>query len=181
MEFYEFDGISVQYHNLQLPVPIGFWRSVGHSHAGFIVESFIDELAVAARVDAVEFRRRHLPAESRHRRVLDAVAKLANWGQPPAGRFQGVAVHESFGTVVAEVAEITIENGKTKIEKFFCAVDCGQVINPDIVRDQMEGGIIFAVAKQMQIPIRFIGVGEGIENLREFDAEEFVDALFEKE
>ena len=142
---YQFDGISVQYHNLELPVPIGFWRSVGHSHAGFIVESFIDELAVAARVDAVEFRRKHLSADSRHRRALDAVAKLANWGQSPAGRFQGVAVHESFGTVVAEVAEIAMENGKPKIEKFFCAVDCGQVINPEIVRDQMEGGIIFAL------------------------------------
>ncbi len=76
---------------------------------------------------------------------MDAVAKLANWGQAPAGRFQGVAVHESFGTVVAEVAEIKIENGKAKIEKFFCAVDCGQAVNPEIVRDQMEGGIIFAL------------------------------------
>lgn len=142
---YLFDGISVQYHNLQVPVPIGYWRSVGHSHAGFIVESFIDELAAAARQDPVEFRRKHLPADSRQRRVLDAVAKLANWGQPPAGRYQGVAVHESFGSVVAEVAEIAIENSKVKIEKFFCAVDCGQAVNPDIVRDQMEGGIIFAL------------------------------------
>lgn len=142
---YEFDGISVQYHNLQVPVPLGFWRSVGHSHAAFIVESFIDELAAAARVDAVEFRRRHLPADSRQKRALDAVAQLANWGKAPAGHYQGVAVHESFGTVVAEVAEIVIENGKPKVEKFFCAVDCGQVINPDIVHDQMEGGIIFAL------------------------------------
>jgi isoquinoline 1-oxidoreductase beta subunit len=142
---YEFDGIWVEYHNLQVPVPLGFWRSVGHSHTAFIVESFVDELAAAAAVDAVEFRRQHLPLDSRERRTLDAVAKLANWGQAPAGRYQGVALHESFGTVVAEVAEISMIKGKMKIENFFCAVDCGQVINPDIVHDQMEGGIIFAL------------------------------------
>jgi len=142
---YDFDGISVEYHNLHVPVPLGFWRSVGHSHAAFIVESFIDELAVAAGVDGVEFRRTHLPLESRQRRALDEVTKLAKWGQAAAGRYQGVAVHESFGTVVAEVAEIVMVDGKPKIESFFCVVDCGQVINPDIVADQMEGGIIFAL------------------------------------
>lgn len=143
---YRFDGVQVQYHNLPLPVPLGYWRSVGHSHTAFAVESFVDELAHAAGADPVAFRRRHLDPDSRQRRVLDAVAEAAAWGRAAAGRFQGVAVHESFHSVVAEVVEISLTDGKLRLEHVYCAVDCGQVVNPDIVRDQMEGGIVFALS-----------------------------------
>ncbi len=142
---YQFDAIDVAYHNLQVPVPLGYWRSVGHSHSAFIVESFVDELAYATQSDPLAFRRQHLSEGPRHLRVLDAVAKISQWGNPPQGRFQGIAVHESFGTVVAEVAEISVSGSNLNIEKYYCAVDCGQVVNPDIVRDQMEGGIAFAL------------------------------------
>jgi len=142
---YQFDAINVAYHNLQVPVPLGYWRSVGHSHSAFIVESFIDELAHAAQTDPLAFRRQYLPEGSRHRRVLDAVAKISRWGSLPHGRFHGIAVHESFGTVVAEVAEISLSGNSFTIEKYYCAVECGQVVNPDIVRDQMESGIAFAL------------------------------------
>jgi CO/xanthine dehydrogenase Mo-binding subunit len=143
---YDFDGIKVQYHNLPTAVPLGFWRAVGHSHTAFVVESFVDELAHAAGQDPLAFRLKHLPEDSRQTRVLKAVAEAAGWGKAPTGHFQGIAVHESFHSVVAEVAEISLQNGQPRIEKFSCAIDCGQVINPDIVRDQMESGILFALS-----------------------------------
>ena len=142
---YEFNAIKVQYHNLEVPVPLGFWRSVGHSHSAFIVESFVDELAAAVGHDPLLFRRRHLPQDSRQRRVLDAVAELSNWGDAAAGRFQGIAVHQSFGSVVAQVAEVSLIDSELIVERFYCVIDCGQVINPDIVRDQMEGAIAFGL------------------------------------
>lgn len=143
---YGFDGVRVEYHNLPIPVPLGYWRSVGHSHTAFAVESFVDELAHAAGEDAVAFRRRHLPEGSRERGVLEAVARAANWGRAGEGRFQGLAVHTSFQSYVAEVVEVSVQDGKPRIEHVYCAVDCGQVINPQIVRDQMEGGIAFALS-----------------------------------
>ncbi len=147
---YAFGHIEVAYRNVETPVPLGYWRSVGHSHNAFVVESFVDELANAAGEDPVAFRRRYLPAESRHRQVLDRVAGISNWGDPPAGHYQGVAVHESFHSVVAEVVEISMENGAPKLERAYCAIHCGRVINPDIVRQQMEGGIIFGLCAALK-------------------------------
>jgi CO/xanthine dehydrogenase Mo-binding subunit len=147
---YRFNHFRVQYTNLQTVMPLGFWRSVGHSQNAFVIESFVDELAHAAGRDPVEFRRAHLPEDSRHRRVLEEVAAMANWGDAAPGRFQGVAVHESFHTVVAEVAEISLVNGKPKLEKMYCAVDCGIAVNPDIVRAQMESGIIFGLTAALK-------------------------------
>jgi CO/xanthine dehydrogenase Mo-binding subunit len=143
---YAFDGVSVSYCNVPVPIPLGYWRSVGHSHTAFVVESFVDELAHAAGMDPLAFRRQHLPESSRQRRVLDAVARAANWGNAPAGRFQGIAVHDSFHSCVAEVVEVSRIDGKVQLEHVYCAIDCGQVINPDIVRDQMIGGIVFALS-----------------------------------
>ena len=143
---YRFNGISVQYRNLPVPVPLGYWRSVGHSHTAFVVESFVDELAHTAGLCPLAFRRRYLAPEAPERRVLDAVAEASNWGRAAPGRFQGLAVHASFHSVVAEVVEISLADGKPKLEHVYCAVDCGQVINPDIVRDQMIGGIVFALS-----------------------------------
>ena len=150
---YDFGYIKVAYCNVETPVPIGAWRSVGHSHTAFVVESFVDELAHAAGEDPLEFRRSYLPAESRHRQVLDKVAKISNWGQAPEGHFQGVAVHESFHTVVAEVIEISLQDGKPVLEKAFCAVHCGTAVNPDIVRQQMEGGLLFGLTAALKSEI----------------------------
>lgn len=142
---YAFDHVEVEYHNVETPVRLGAWRSVGHSHTGFVVESFVDEVAHAAGEDPIAFRRRHLPADSRQRQVLDEVERISNWGNAPEGHFQGVAVHESFQSVVAEVVEISLAGGRPKLEKAWVAVNCGQVVNPDIVRQQMESGLLFGL------------------------------------
>lgn len=128
-------------------VRVGAWRSVAHSEHGFFTESFIDELAHAAKQDPYEFRARLLADKPRHRRVLERAARMANWGQPlETGRARGIAVVESFGSVVAEVAEVTIRDGAIKVERVFAAVDCGEVVNPDTAAAQIEGGIVFALS-----------------------------------
>ncbi len=147
---YAFSHIDVAYRNVETPIPLGFWRSVGHSHNAFVVESFVDELAHAAGEDPLAFRRRYLPADSRHRLVLDKVAELSNWGNAPEGHYQGIAVHDSFHSLVAEVVEISMAEGQPKLERAFCAIHCGRVINPDIVRQQMEGGMIFGLCAALK-------------------------------
>ncbi|KZX57110.1 hypothetical protein A3709_04935 [Halioglobus sp. HI00S01] len=152
---YAFDHIYMGYRNVETPVRLGAWRSVGHSHNGFFAESFVDELAVAVGEDPIAFRRRHLPADSRHRQVLDTVEKLSNWGNAPQGHYQGVAVHESFHSVVAEVVEISMTNGKPRLEKGYVAVHCGRAVNPDIVRQQMEGGMLFGLSAALYGEVTF--------------------------
>ncbi len=129
-------------------VPISIWRSVGHSYTCFAIESFVDELSVAAGIDPAEFRRRHLRDSPRHLAVLELVLEKSGWGTKPApGRRRGVAVQEAFGTVVAEVAEVSISRDQTiRVHRVTCAVDCGTAVNPDIVRQQMEGGILFGLS-----------------------------------
>ena len=136
-------------------VPIGFWRSVGHSHNGFVVESFIDELAVAAGADPFVFRRELLDAGSRHRRVLELAASKAGWGEPlPAGRARGIAQHESFGSCVAEIAEVSVSDSKqVRVHRVVCAVDCGPVVNPDIAAAQMESSIVFGLTAALKSEI----------------------------
>ena len=147
---YGLPHIEVGYTNVQTPVRLGYWRSVGHSHTAFVVESFVDELAHAANTDPLEFRRQYLPENSRHREVLDKVAEISHWGNAPEGRFQGVAVHESFHSVVAEVVEVSMENGTAKLEKAYCAIHCGRAINPDIVHQQLEGGMLFGLTAALK-------------------------------
>ena len=131
---------------VDLPIPVGFWRSVGHTHTAFVVESFIDELAHAAGRDPHQYRRDLLGEHPRHLAVLDAVAEAAAWGSAvPEGRARGIAVAESFGSYVAEVAEVSLEDGRPRVHKVWCAVDCGVIVNPAIVRAQMESGIIFGL------------------------------------
>jgi isoquinoline 1-oxidoreductase beta subunit len=128
-------------------IRVGAWRSVAHSEHGFFTESFIDELANAAQQDPLEFRLSLLEDRPRHRRVLERVAKMANWSEVlDAGRARGIAVVECFGSVVAEVAEVTVRDGAIKVDRVFAAVDCGEVINPDTAAAQIEGGIIFALS-----------------------------------
>lgn len=127
-------------------VPVGFWRSVGSSQNGFIVEGFIDEVAHAAGKDPFEFRRALLAGHPRHRGVLELAAEKAGWGTPlPEGRARGIAVVESFGSFVAEVAEVSVEGGKVRVHRVVCAIDCGMHVNPDIIAAQMESAVVFGL------------------------------------
>ena len=123
-------------------MPVLWWRSVGHSHNGFAVEAFFDELAHAGGKDPFELRRTLLANQPRMRAVLELVAQKANWGkQCPAGRGRGIATHFSFDSYVAQVAEVSVDKaGEVRVHRVVCAVDCGRVVNPDTVKAQMEGG-----------------------------------------
>lgn len=134
-------------------VPLGFWRSVGHSHNAFVAESFIDELAHAAGQDPVQYRLNRLTDHPRHVGVLTAVTRAANWGSPAPDRFQGVAVHESFASYVAEIVEIVREGNAFKIERVVCAVDCGLMINPGNIKAQMESAINYGLTAALKTPI----------------------------
>lgn len=126
-------------------VPVGFWRSVGHSHNAFFSESFMDELAHQLREDPVALRRRLLQHAPRYLAVLNLAAEKAGWGRAPAGRAQGVALHESFGSIVAQVAEVSLEAGLPRVHRVTCSIDCGRVIHPGIVAQQMEGSVVYAL------------------------------------
>jgi len=144
---YKVPNYQVELSTMPVPVPVLWWRSVGHTHTAFAMEAFVDELATAARRDPVEFRRELLAEAPRHLAVLNLAADKAGWGSRlPAGRARGIAVHESFGSVVAEVAEVSLVNGKPKVHRVVCAVDCGRAINPDIVAMQMESGIGYGLS-----------------------------------
>lgn len=144
---YTTPAIKVDYAYYDSGVPIGSWRSVGNSLNGFFVESFIDEIAHALKQDPLVFRLAQLkPEATRARAVLEMVATKANWGDAPAGRFQGIAVFSAFDTVVAEVAEISIEDKQINVHKVTCAVECGRAVNPDIVAMQIESGVIYALS-----------------------------------
>ena len=145
--------MAVELHSTKVGVPVLWWRSVGSTHTAYSTETFIDELAAAAGKDPVEFRRALLAKHPRHLAVLELAADKAGWSKPlPAGkagekRGRGVAVHESFGTVVAQVAEVTVDkDNKFRVDRVVCAVHCGVAVNPDVVRAQMEGGIGFGLS-----------------------------------
>ena len=129
------------------PVPVGFWRSVGHSYNAFFVESFLDEVAHAAKRDPYEYRRALLAGAARHLRVLETAAQKAGWGTPlPARTGRGIALAESFHSIVAQVAEVEVAaDGALRVKRVVCAIDCGKAVNPDIVRAQMESGIVFGL------------------------------------
>lgn len=127
-------------------VPVGFWRSVGHSHNAFFSEGFIDELAHETRQDPLNLRRRLLEDAPRYLAVLDLAASRAGWGNPlPAGQARGIALHESFGSIVAQVAEVSLAGGQPRVHRVVCAIDCGTVVNPGIVAQQMESSVVFAL------------------------------------
>ncbi len=148
----------VQLHDVRSPVPVLWWRSVGHSHTAFVMESLVDELAKAAGVDPVEYRRRLLAGHPRHLGVLNLAAQKAGWGTPlPAGRARGVAVHESFGSYVAQVAEVSVEGGKVRVHRVTCAVDCGIAVNPATIEAQMESGIAFGLGAALHGAITIEG------------------------
>jgi isoquinoline 1-oxidoreductase beta subunit len=144
---YDVPNVHVEWVDKDYGVPLGFWRSVGPSQNGFIVESFVDELAKAAGKDPVEFRRGLLGKSPRHKAVLELAAAKSNWGSPlPAGRARGCAVMFSYGSYVAHVAEVSVApTGKLKVHKLVGAIDAGFAVNPDQVKAQMEGGGIYAL------------------------------------
>jgi isoquinoline 1-oxidoreductase subunit beta len=135
-------------------VPVLWWRSVGHSHTAFAVESFVDELAHAAGRDPLEMRRAMLAGAPRVRAVLDLAAAKAGWGSPlPAGRARGIAVHESFGSIVSHVAEVSVEEGRIRVHRVVTAVDCGICVNPLGVRAQMESCVAFGLGAALHSEI----------------------------
>jgi isoquinoline 1-oxidoreductase beta subunit len=137
----------VDLHTTDPGVPVLWWRSVGHSHTAFAVESFVDELAHAAKRDPLEFRRALLEKSPRVRAVLELAAEKAGWGTaPPAGRARGLAVHESFGSIVSHVAEVSVEDGRIRVHRMVCAIDCGVCVNPLGVAAQMESGVAFGLS-----------------------------------
>ena len=145
---YAFPNVSVDQVAADLPgIPLGFWRSVGASQNAFVVESFMDELAAAAGRDPYEFRRELLQAKPRHLRTLELAATKAGWGTPlPAGRARGIALAEWEPTTCAEVAEVSVApDGAVRVHRVVCAVDCGQVVNPDTLEAQMQGGVVFGL------------------------------------
>jgi isoquinoline 1-oxidoreductase beta subunit len=146
----------VDLHSPRLGIPVLWWRSVGHTHTGFVMESLIDELAQAAGKDPVEYRRALLKGHSRHLAALNLAAEKAKWGTPlPQGRARGVAVHESFGSYVAQVAEVSIEKGGIRVHRVICAIDCGVAVNPETVRAQMESGIAFGLGAALHSKLSF--------------------------
>jgi isoquinoline 1-oxidoreductase beta subunit len=141
---YAIPNFRVGAHMLQNGVPGLWWRSVGHTHNGYSTVTFFDELLALAGKDPVAGRLELLSKEPRHAAVLQRVAELADWSGSEAagGRARGVAVHSSFRSYVAQIAEISVgEHGLPRVHKVWCAVDCGVAVNPDVVRAQMEGGI----------------------------------------
>jgi isoquinoline 1-oxidoreductase beta subunit len=154
---YHIPNLLVDWHKAPGGVPTLWWRSVGHSHSAFVVETFLDELAHAAGKDPYEYRRALLAKQPRHKRVLELAAEKAGWGKPlPEGRGRGLAVHESFGSYVAHVAEVSISpQGKLRVHRVVCAIDCGPVVNPDTVRAQLESGVVFGLTAALYGEITF--------------------------
>ncbi len=147
----------VDHHPVDNGVPVLWWRAVGHSFTAFVVESFLDELAAAAGRDPLEFRLSMLGDYPRHRTTLELAAEKAGWGrQLSEGVYQGLALQKSFGSIVAQVAEVSMTtNERPRVNRVVCAVDCGIVVNPDTVRAQMESGIVYGLSAALDGKITF--------------------------
>jgi isoquinoline 1-oxidoreductase beta subunit len=148
---YTIPNIRVEYIESDPGIPFGFWRSVGASVQGYVVEAFIDEMATAAGKDPYQFRRDLLGKAPRHLAALDLVAEKAGWGKPvPQGRARGIAVMEAFGSIVAQIAEVSVTKGAVRVHKIWCAVDTGWVIDPDTIKAQMEGGTVYGLTAALK-------------------------------
>lgn len=145
---YAIPNLQVELHSPKNAVPVLWWRSVGHSHTAFVMESFMDELARKAGKDPYQYRRLLLVKHPRTLKVLETAATKAGWGKAlPTGRGRGIAVHESFGSFIAQVAEVSLdEKGGIRVHRVVCAVDCGRIVNPDTIKAQMESGITFGLS-----------------------------------
>lgn len=144
---YDIPNLRVEYHDPGIGIPTGYWRSVGLSQNAFFIESFLDEMAAAAGKDPLELRRRLHAKAPRLVGVLDLAAEKAGWGRPlPAGRFRGIAAVAGFGSFNAQVAEISMEQGKVRVHRVVCVVDCGLAVNPSGVAQQLEGGLVYGLS-----------------------------------
>jgi isoquinoline 1-oxidoreductase beta subunit len=130
---------------VDLPVNVGTWRSVGHSHNAFFTESFMDECAATLKRDPYELRKELLKNSPRYLAVLNKVAEMSKWSEKTEGKFKGIAIHEAFGSIVGEVAEISLTDKKIKVEKVYCVIDCGKTVNPGIIESQMQSGIVYGL------------------------------------
>lgn len=147
---YAVPNVKVGSTNTENPIPVLWWRSVGSTQNAYATEVFLDEVIEAAGADPVQFRLDLLKDKPRHARVLKLAAEKAGWGKDlPEGRVHGVAVHESFSSFVAEVAEVSVDGEEIRVHKVVAAVDCGTVVNPDTVKAQIEGGIGFGLGAVM--------------------------------
>ena len=167
---YAIPNVQMDLHTTEVGVPVLWWRSVGHTHNGYTTETFLDELAAAAGRDPVDLRRQLLAEHPRHLGVLELAAEKAGWGAPlPEGRARGVAVHESFGSFAAQVAEVSIGgDGMPRVHRVVCAIDCGIAINPDNIRAQMEGGIGYGLGAALHDQIDLDGGRVRQSNFRDY-------------
>jgi isoquinoline 1-oxidoreductase beta subunit len=154
---YDIANQRIDYGRREPGPQVWFWRSVGHSQNIFFMEGFIDEMAVAAKKDPFEFRRGLMSAQPRYKGVLELAAEKAGWGKPlPSGVFRGIAVAQSFGSYVAEVAEVSVgADGVPKVHRVVAAVDCGMTVNPEIIRRQIEGAIVYGLSAALYGKITF--------------------------
>lgn len=160
---YAFPNVRVSHVSVDTPVPVGFWRSVGHSHQAFFKESFLDECAHARKVDPYAYRARLLAKRPRQLAVLSLAAEKAHWGAPPptapdgAPVARGIALHESFGAIVAQVAEVSIDADRNiRVHRVVCAIDCGLAVNPNIIRQQMESAIVYGLCAALHGGVDFV-------------------------
>jgi isoquinoline 1-oxidoreductase beta subunit len=153
---YAIPNVAVESHQAEVNVPVQWLRSVGHSHTAFAVECFVDELAALAQKDAYQFRRALLRKQPRYLGVLDLAAQKAGWDKPlPKGMGRGIAVHFAFGSYSAHVAEVSVTDGKVRVHRMVCAIDCGQYVNPGIIAAQTEGGAIFGASAALMQELTF--------------------------
>lgn len=167
---YAIADMNVESFNAEAPMKVLWWRSVGHTHTAQAMETMMDELAHAAGKDPVEFRLGLLAEQPRDAAVLKLAAEKANWGEKlPEGKGRGIACHRSFNSYVAMVADVTVEDGDTKVDRVVAAVDCGVAVNPDIVTAQIEGAIGFALSAVLRNRIT-LNEGRTVEsNFHDYD------------
>lgn len=160
---YDVPNVRVSYQRHEIGIDVGYWRSVSHALNCFVAESFMDELAVAAGQDPLAYRLSLLEKQPRYAAVLRTAAEQARYNMPLKGRRFGVAVMEGYGTYMAQIAEVSLENGKLRVHRVHCAVDCGQVVNPKTVEAQVEGSLLFGLSAALwgQIDINAGRVQQG--------------------
>jgi isoquinoline 1-oxidoreductase beta subunit len=146
---YDVPNVHVDFQQQEIGIDVGYWRSVSHALNCFVAESFMDELAVSARKNSYEFRRALLEKQPRFLKVMDLVVKESRFGYPRRGTFHGLAVMEGYGTYMAQVAEISVDGGKVRVHRVYCAADCGQQVNPDTVIAQIESSVVFGLSALM--------------------------------
>ena len=151
-------ALRVSLHSPKTPVTVLWWRSVGNTHTAFAMESMIDEIAHAANQDPLAYRLALLKDKPRHAAALSLAADKAGWSSPPAaGRARGLAVHESFGSIVAQVAEVSVDHGQIRVHSVTCAVDCGTVVNPLGVEAQVQGSVVFGLSAALHGKLTLVG------------------------